>query len=76
MKSTLISLIILIMIFVLLKCGALTVLGSKAFHYSAFILLITVTACAFYFVGIGGKDNFGDDSDVQQTKEDKNDDQE
>ncbi len=73
MKSTILSLIILISIFMLFKCGALSVLGSQAFHVTAFAVLVIVLAAAAYFVGFGNKNINSEQAEIPATKEDETD---
>ncbi|MBQ7632485.1 MAG: hypothetical protein IJS88_00015 [Alphaproteobacteria bacterium] len=56
MKSAIFSLLALILIFTLLKFGALSVIGSKFFHYTAYIILVIVITGAVFIVGIRNKD--------------------
>lgn len=52
MKSAMISLIVLIVIYLALQNGVLNVISADAFHYASYALFITVVATAIYFVGI------------------------
>lgn len=71
MKSTILSLLILIVIFMLFKYGSLSVLSSQAFHITAFAVLAIVLAAAAYFVGFGGKNTNPEQTEVPTTKEDE-----
>lgn len=73
MKSTVLSLLILVLIFVFFKYGALSVLGSRAFHVTAFVVLAIVIAAAAYFVGFNDKRINPEQSDVPPTQEDQDD---
>lgn len=55
MKSAFGTLIILIAIFAILKCGALDVISSPIFHYFSFGLLIAVFAAAYFLIGFQDK---------------------
>ena len=71
MKSTVLSLLILIAIFVLFKYGALSFIGSRAFHVTAFVVLAIVIAAAAYFVGFKDKRVNPGQSNVPPTQEDQ-----
>lgn len=73
MKAAIISLFVLILIFMLLKYGALAVIGSRAFHYAALLLLAAVFGCAFYFVGVSEKSHQPDDQSASSATEDESD---
>ena len=73
MKSTILSLFILISIFMLFKYGALSVLGSQAFHVTAFAALAVVLAAAAYFVGFGGRTINSGQTEVPANTEDETD---
>ncbi len=71
MKSTVLSLFILILIFILFKYGFLSVLSSQTFHIIAIAVLVIVLAAAAYFVGFDDKNNNTGQTKVPTTKEDE-----
>ena len=52
MKSAIISLIALIVIYLALQNGVLNIIRADAFHYASYALFILVVAAAVYLVGI------------------------
>jgi hypothetical protein len=52
MKSAMISLIVLIVIYLALQNDVLNIISADAFHYASYALFILVVAAAVYFVGI------------------------
>ena len=57
MKSAILSLLFLIIIFIALNSGALDVIRSSAFHYFSLIVFILVFAAAGLFVGFKSDGN-------------------
>ena len=74
MKSALLTLIILIIIYVAINGGVLDVVDSSAFHYAAFASLIIVFVAAYFLVGFRDKESLSSNTPTRQTSEENDDD--
>lgn len=70
MKTAIISLFFLIIIFTALQYNVLSLLRSDAFHYASYAALVIVIGCAVYFVGVKRAPTETSTNSSAQTSED------